>query len=315
MKVYYFPIFAFVLFISNLSSQSPCSNSTWIEKDGLARVEMENHPSLNGWKTSNAVPGHTGGGYIFWDGTPYFSNSTNGKITYKIKINTPGKYLFDWSVAVGFGNVSTEHNDSWLSITNVDNFYANKATTNTNLQPKPQCNGNVSYGCPNGNSVGGYFKIYGGRVQAFQWQAHTSDNDPHLVYFDVSTPRTIEVNIAARSSYQLLDKFVIYQPTLHSSSSIRQSNIVSDCSASVNTNNLKDEIKLKLYPNPVLNDLNIESSSEFNEYHIYNVVGNLIDNNKIPNLKNIPVSQLPQGMYYLHLKNNSVTKIESFVKK
>ncbi|NJN33335.1 MAG: hypothetical protein HC817_02840 [Saprospiraceae bacterium] len=182
---------AFAHFGANFQLYFPqCPNALrtqyWVEKNGIAVIEMENHNNLNGWLLDTTVAGFTGTGAIVWTGVQSFNAVNEGKITYKIKISTPGKYVFDWRSGVNFGTVGTEHNDTWLSITGVDNFYAQRNITPTTLvKPKPTCNNDPVYICPSGTTVSNYFKIYtGGQVKVYKWQAHTSDNDPHSIYFE-----------------------------------------------------------------------------------------------------------------------------------
>ena len=75
---------------------------------------------------------------------------------------------------------------------------------------------------------------------------------------------------------------------------------------------------IKLYPNPVQNDLNVKlpqiNGAEIS-YSIYNLSGQIISNDKLGN-ESIDVSQLSPGMYILQLKTNDGKKgTKSFIKK
>ncbi len=184
------------------------------EENGLLVVEMESLPIAGSWEVAQNIDGYTGNGYIQWTGNQYFNQTGNGAITFQIKINTPGTYTFNWRVAVGNGDDGTLHNDTWLKI-NGDNFYAKQGGVHTTsrLKPKPQCNNDPNYGCPNGSSSNGFFKVFGGQVGTFQWKAKTSDHDAHDIAarFDTVGIYTIEIN--ARSSYQAIDRLILWHTT------------------------------------------------------------------------------------------------------
>lgn len=172
------------------------------EENGLLVIEMESLPLSAEWEVAQNIDGYTGNGYIHWTGSQFFNQTGNGPISFQIKINTPGTYTFNWRVAVGNGDDGTLHNDTWLKI-NGDNFYARQGGVHTTsrLKPKPQCNTDPNYGCPNGSSSNGFFKVYGGQVGSFQWKAKTSDHGFHNIAARFDTVSTYSVEINARSSY------------------------------------------------------------------------------------------------------------------
>ncbi|MEM7573797.1 MAG: DUF5060 domain-containing protein [Bacteroidota bacterium] len=194
-----------------LASSTLIAQTTYQETDGLLVIEMENAAELNGWEITNTIGGASGSGYIHWTDGQFLNQTGNGPLLYRVQINTPGTYRFEWRVAVGFGTNSTEHNDSWLKI-NGSNFYALK--NNSQLQPKPQCNNSPDYGCPNGSSTNGFFKIYGGGVNSFQWAARTSDNDAHQIYADFDQPGIYDIEVNARSTFHAIDRLILYHSSV-----------------------------------------------------------------------------------------------------
>ena len=173
------------------------------EQDGFLEIEAEDLTLTENWIKGNTIPGASGGQYIYWDGNQYFNDASNGLINVEIIINNPGVYRFNWNVAVGNGTNGTEHNDTWLKV-NADDFYAFKEADNRYIHPIPLCN-TSSFHCPEGSSIDGFFKNYGGGVEEFRWQARTNDSDPHLIYVKFDEAKTYSFTIAARSSYHCID--------------------------------------------------------------------------------------------------------------
>ncbi|MEL7160483.1 MAG: DUF5060 domain-containing protein, partial [Bacteroidota bacterium] len=190
------------------------AQSPYREQNGLLVIELENADDYDGWETAMTIGGATGSGYLHWTGDQFFNQTGNGVLRFPIQISLPGTYRFEWRVAVGFGNNGTEHNDSWLKI-NGNPFYAEKG--GARLKPKPACNNDPAFGCPEGSSTNGFFKIYGGGVNDFRWQARTSDNDAHQIFVDFPTAGNYEIEVNARSSFHAIDRMVLYHSSVSSS--------------------------------------------------------------------------------------------------
>lgn len=72
--------------------------------------------------------------------------------------------------------------------------------------------------------------------------------------------------------------------------------------------------KIKLYPNPTKNVLNIVSETDFEHFSIYTIFGQELISNKLKENK-IEISTLPSGVYILKLKNKDHLIQEWFVKE
>lgn len=197
------------------TGKTACSNSGgdcdgFEEKDGLLVIEMENTDFSGNWKKRTTIANYTGSGYIQWEGNQYFSNTSNGHIEIPITINNPGTYEFRMRVAIGdLSHGTTEHNDTWLKIV-ADNFYADR--NGALIKPKPDCNNAAGYGCPEGSSLDGFFKMFGGN--GWQWQNKTSDFDDHYVHAEFNKAGTYKIIIAARSSYHAIDRIMMYNKSM-----------------------------------------------------------------------------------------------------
>jgi hypothetical protein len=82
-----------------------------------------------------------------------------------------------------------------------------------------------------------------------------------------------------------------------------------------NSSKILNASNLKIYPNPVLETLTIESSNfETLEIEIHNQMGQVCFLGELPiNKTNINLSHLPQGIYIIHFKNTSNKSIK-FIK-
>ena len=195
-----------VLHIS-CSKTNKISNSIFSEKNGLLTIEAEKTTLSQNWNTAAEAPNFSGSGYIYWSGDQYLDKSGQGEITYPIQIQTPGTYRITWRMMVGKDDDVTNHNDNWLKI-NGAQIYGKKPDGHQVL-PRPICENNKDFDCPNGNSTNGFFKVYGQDLK-FIWQAHTSDNDGHALFVDFKKSGQYQLIINARSSYCYLDKIVLF---------------------------------------------------------------------------------------------------------
>ncbi len=181
------------------------------EINGLMVAEMERNNLIENWQLKTSGIDFTGTGAIYWDGSQSLQNPGNGVMTYPVKINNPGTYRFEWRVAVGKGNQTSEHNDTWLKI-EADDFFGQQG--DHIVRPRSQCESDPNADCPNGSSKDGFFKIYGGKINQFEWKAYTSDNDAHRIFATFNEPGTYDIIISARSSHQIIDRMVLYNEDL-----------------------------------------------------------------------------------------------------
>ena len=195
--------------------------SIWEEQNGLVVIEMENNNLIESWESTTTSGGYTGESYIQWTGNQHLNATGNGILNYPIQIFNPGTYIFDWRVGVGVGDDSTEHNDSWLKI-NASNFYAYRNQGNSYVKPKPACNTDPEYDCPNGSTSDGFFKNYGGPIDGWAWQSRTSDHEPHTIYAEFDAPGIYNIEVNARSSFHRIDRMVLYQSEMISQGDARQ---------------------------------------------------------------------------------------------
>lgn len=196
-----------ILVVICLACLASCQSSKdrFVEKDGVLTIEMESLAEMNNWEIKDEVEGFTGSGYITWTGDEHFNDSSLGRLEYVFEINNPGKYIFKWYSRVGKGDNNTEHNDTWLKISGVHKFYGERTDGNI-VRPHGVCTDD----CPKGSGHDGYFKVYGGYHDRWAWNAATSDHDEHEIVVEINTPGKYTIEIAARSSWHLIDKMMLY---------------------------------------------------------------------------------------------------------
>ncbi|WP_306013872.1 MULTISPECIES: PKD domain-containing protein [unclassified Allomuricauda] len=194
------------------------------EENGLVIVEAESG-NTSGWNLTT-LDGETG---IIANNNS-FSGQNGSTILYEINIEQAGVYRFNWRSFYSGGS-STDENDNWLRFPNNDDVWffgfdesagnpGNEASIIANLQGSqtdivfPRGTSRITTATtPEGSSSNGYFKIYrsGGSSEVYDWQARTSDNDPHGIYIWFVNPGTYTMEISERSSGHAIDRFALYK--------------------------------------------------------------------------------------------------------
>lgn len=135
------------------------NTKVFAEDDGLLIIEAESTALTKGWvkKTDKHASSQL---YIEWLGEDNFSTPGVATLTYTIDINSPGRYQILWRNKIGFGNSSTDFNDSWLKVVGSKSFYAQKKQqTICPIDFDSQYNSCEGL-FPHGNGSEGWFKVY-----------------------------------------------------------------------------------------------------------------------------------------------------------
>lgn len=173
------------------------------EENGMVVVEAESLNIASGWVSKSSVNGYSGSGYIDWQGADSFNVPGKGTISAKIKINTPGTYLFQWRNKVGEGTNTTERNDSWLRFPDADDFFGKRGSSV--VYPK----GSGKSPNPKGASSDGWFKVFLGGTTNWTWASSTSDHDAHKIYVKFDSAGIYTMQISGRSKHHLIDRIVL----------------------------------------------------------------------------------------------------------
>ncbi|MEL7159229.1 MAG: PKD domain-containing protein, partial [Bacteroidota bacterium] len=201
-----------------------CTKRIWREENGLVVIEMEHGNLSSSWRRRTATGGFTGDGYVQWEGSQFFNQVGRGSIRYPVRIEEAGVYRFIWYTGIGFGNSNTEHNDTWVRF-NGDGAQIFARKTGAQYLPRPACASNPDFGCPMGSSSGNFFKIYNnnGNFNGWQWRANTSDNDATPVFVEFTEPGLYEMELNARSSFNRIDRTILYRTDIEAGTAQRLS--------------------------------------------------------------------------------------------
>jgi len=181
------------------------------EVNGLVLTEFESAKFSEDWKLKNDGNGHSGEGYMVWEGDQHLGNPGNGLATFKINITNAGVYRFIWHSAVKIGDNGTDHNDTWLRFSDASDFYGQKSDGSSTVYPE----GIGKTPNPEGATADGWFKIYrSGNDLDFKWQSSTFDNNAHDIYVQFDNPGIYLMEISARSSGHAIDKFVLFDDSI-----------------------------------------------------------------------------------------------------
>ena len=277
----------------------------YLEEQGMVIIEAESLSLKESWNTSTSRSSYTGEGYIYWNGSEYFNNTSHGRISTRVHISHPGIYRFDWWVGIGYGSSGTEHNDTWLKI-EADDFYGYRTNGDSYVHPKPLCQEPGSYDCPNGSSLDGYFKIYGGPLNGWIWKAVTSDNEDHNIYAKFDREGVYSIHIAARSSHHCIDRMVIYNVGMVSETAARNLGHaetvnpvftpVEPVSSGIQTQG--DHLHFSLYPNPANSRVYFKGVERAESIRLMDMAGRILDSLDGSEAKSgMDVSFLEKGMY------------------
>lgn len=209
-------LLALFLFIScktdSPTEETPraCSVGEYLEVDGIVIIEAEKDSLPTGWSVETDIEGFTGDGYMVWRGQDSFGTPGNGLISYKVNIETPGTYRFNWRSRITIGDDITEHNDNWLKIPDADDFFATQGSSSI-VYP----HGSGKTPTPEGAGSDGWFKSYMNTVGSWKWDANTSDNDPHQIYATFNEAGTYSILVAGRSNGHGIDRIVLYHEVVN----------------------------------------------------------------------------------------------------
>ncbi len=148
--------------------------------------------------------------------------------------------------------------------------------------------------------------------------------NPPLV--TVSANSSQQFNFAANISWTI-DSVTVngnrveYTPGTGNTGTYNISNIMQDYTVEVFFKNHSgitenDYDKIKLYPNPAHNAINIETQSLYKKVEIVNVIGEVIHSENIENMKfNLDISDMVSGLYIVRLHGDQGVATRKFVKE
>lgn len=269
-----------------------CDSYSYEESEGILLIETENLPYHSDWVQIDTIEGFSGGGYIQWEGVQNYNKVENGIIDFKIKINTPGTYTFLHHVAIAdLSEGTTEHNDSWLKIEG-DDFYADRQ--GALVYPRPLCETDDQKACPEGRSDQGYFKMYGGN-SSFVWKGNTNDGTSHQVYATFNQAGIYDVSIAARSSYQAIDRMVLFHSSVDKKTATDLDLAETPCTATTSLMIVEQSSSLRVEGHVVWNPDQVQ-------FKILDVKGQEV---LTSSEASVNLEGLPKGEYFMRVEGES----------
>ena len=296
-----------VAYFVNFTFQGAFAQDTFVEVESLLVVDIESAPIKTEWRKSNATVSGKTITYYASKVTEY-SNPGKGLLSYKIQINNPGTYRFQWHCKVGEGTSTTDANDSWLKIPDADDFYAKKLASGHSgghpvghiVHPKGVC----SNDCPEGAGKNGWFKVYSNGTINWTWRTSTNDNDPHAIFARFDKAGIYTIQISARSAHHFLDRFVMYDMSKYSESDATNlSRVVSSILASTSAEKY-DASNVQIFPNPVCDylEFKFDDGQQF-QYELSSSSGQILMKGEVQ--QQINISHLKNGVYIVRVLHNS----------
>jgi len=215
---------------------------TYQGSDGLVVIEIESAIEKSNWLLDTTKIGYTGDGYLLYKGPDLFNLPGNSVLNFKVVIDKPGKYKFNWRSRIALGTSNTEHNDSWLRFKDASDFYGQK--NDEKVYPK----GVGKTPNPEGSSKDGWMKIYQNVRGGWTWQTRTSDNDPHDIYVEFDTIGTYNLEISGRSNGHAIDRIVLFHSEVSFANATNLDNPESERIETVSTSQVATTVSLKINP-------------------------------------------------------------------
>ena len=189
--------------------QSEC-RADYIEKNGMVVIEAENMILRDAW-VKEQMEGSSNDSSIVWKGKSYFKQPDKGIISTQFEIFSPGKYTFKMRTKVGLGGNSTEHNDTWVKFPDAKEFYGLR---NAN-RIYPVGSAGLPFMDNRSATRKGYLKMFSSGTTNWTWNTLTYDEESYDVMVEFDKPGVYTLELAARSDYHVIDKMILFRPTVN----------------------------------------------------------------------------------------------------
>lgn len=201
----------------DMSAVLPCD---YREVGGVVAWQAEGMARVEDWEMGDDA----GTGYLFWGGDQFSDDPTHGVMQVKVRIDQAGRYKLQTRNRVGMGMSTTDHNDFWVRFPDAQDSYGLRSGLPEDRRyHKPICNDAVAMArieaatdvnsatCVAGSSRDGWMKVYSSGALDWRWSTFTSDNDASTVMVEFAQPGVYTIEIAARSSFLLIDQIVLHE--------------------------------------------------------------------------------------------------------
>lgn len=148
-------------------------------------------------------------------------------------------------------------------------------------------------------------------------QCYDENTDENAYMITINKSSTLDVHFLNKGEVGVgTVKLLIYE-VLDSANTFKIITYVANVQEGVGVKNIKNELDVKLYPNPATEKLNFSTSEVVEKLEIYNVIGKqVLQANIKSDFASVAVNQLEKGVYIIKLysEKGSVYS-QSFVKK
>jgi M6 family metalloprotease-like protein len=147
-------------------------------------------------------------------------------------------------------------------------------------------------------AAGAYYEW---NVTSYVQSQATGDGIVSLVFSDVATTNT-QIIFNSKEATANKPQLVV------TSNGSKSANVSSDIQEVSNK-------ELKLYPNPVSDELHVQNADQNSTIEVFNLTGKLVMTKKLENSNIVNVSSLESGLYILKATGNEKTSLIKFIKK
>ncbi|WP_430934567.1 T9SS type A sorting domain-containing protein [Saccharicrinis sp. 156] len=277
--------------VVSVSKCETCSEDCdLVEKDGLLVFEAERFDLKGSWQVVSGDNYASGGKYITYTGAnSYNSQNLANEISYTFTINNPGRYTVKWFMRQPDEAEGDLSNDIWIYI-----------------------DGDLGYS--GSDKLTSYQKFVGRSKTVFTMNGQLDINhSSSSLVADFAATGDYTLKVCGRSENIQIDKFVFYKGLSADEAEFKASDVTetTTCMDDVISGTVEDTsigkgIKartLKVYPNPVKGEFNIEARKT-GVLKIISMDGRIIQANKVNiGTNTIFLNQLKPGNYIAHLKD------------
>ncbi|MGQ1783988.1 T9SS type A sorting domain-containing protein [Saccharicrinis sp. GN24d3] len=277
--------------VVSVSKCETCSEDCdLVEKDGLLVFEAERFDLKGSWQVVSGDNYASGGKYITYMGAnSYNSQNLANEISYTFTINNPGRYTVKWFMRQPDEAEGDLSNDIWIYI-----------------------DGDLGYS--GSDKLTSYQKFVGRSKTVFTMNGQLDINhSSSSLVADFAAAGDYTLKVCGRSENIQIDKFVFYKGLSADDAEFKASDVTetTTCMDDVISGTVEDTsigkgIKartLKVYPNPVKGEFNIEARKT-GVLKIISMDGRIIQANEVNiGTNTIVINQLKPGNYIVHLKD------------
>lgn len=280
----------------NTGGSSSCAS--YGDENGLVIMETEfTNSNLGFWIEKTDVTGYTGSGHLEFTGNNQASGPATSPLTYTFTISNGGVYRLIIKGRKRLdGAESDKSNDCYVKLAG-------------DFDESPNAN-NVHNGDALEADLRRNLKFFGGNANGWGWAQQLDlggENNKRNAVYTLKDGEIYTLTIHGRSQNFNIDKIVFFKTADYTMNAAQNTayNAPETCAVSLSVED-KLSNKVKLFPNPVKDVINITEFEKHDTVRIYDLTGKLIIKESVKPLIN--VSRLSKGVYLLKLGESKYAK-------